>query len=393
MVIEYIHGMKKYLPFVSLFVALFVLMLLGDGSGSYVDIAGAAVVLTITAGVILYRKPARHFPKQLIISWSALLVYLLIIIPFSADIGYSIRASMRYVEAFLIYWVFYVFTYPGEEKIFARTLSIFGCVALVVTVFFNLVPAVRLFLPFMNLFWSYDGHNHMSDLLLFILLPVLATVRHPSWLRYVVIAAFFTLFVLFQARAALIVAAAAFFIWTTRKRPIPTTRGIFYAVCVCILSVGAVILIPKLPAGLNGQALSRPTKASLSSRLEYWHQAALAIRERPVFGFGTGTFSLLSPKFQSAPNRTSWFAHSYALETAAESGVIGLALLLWVLYVSCIKPIFSVWTERPPRIERAVTAGSIALLLVYGLVDFSLSFFVVWMLFWAACGMVSYNEK
>ena len=69
------------------------------------------------------------------------------------------------------------------------------------------------------------------------------------------------------------------------------------------------------------------------NRLEYWRQAIEAIKERPLFGSGPGTFYLLSRRLQSAPNSWSWFAHSFPLQTAAETGLVGLSIFLFLICV------------------------------------------------------------
>ena len=69
------------------------------------------------------------------------------------------------------------------------------------------------------------------------------------------------------------------------------------------------------------------------NRLEYWRQAIEAIKERPLFGSGPRTFYLLSRRLQSAPNSWSWFAHSFPLQTAAETGLVGLSIFLFLICV------------------------------------------------------------
>lgn len=388
------HTPQKHWFIVLLFLLLGVLMMLGDGEASFVDVAGAAAVVVIVIAASYFRKVARPFPHSITIAWASLLVYLFVVTLFSADIGYSIRTSMRYVDAFLVYWAFYVFTYRWDEKIFVRTLTVFGSIVLIPALYFSFVPGARAALPLMSMFWSYTGHNHMTDLLLFILLPVLALAEAFARFRYLVLVLPLMLFAFFQARLALALAviASIFFMMAVYKHKL-APQGFLFVILVCVLSVFTLVTAPAIQNKFLGYSETQQVKSSLTTRLEFYRQAVLAFGDRPLFGFGPGTFLLLSPRYERAPDQTSWFAHNYLLETAAETGIVGLGLFIWVLYVSCIGPIIRAVTRNHTDTLHIAIAGSVLLILINGLADYSLNYLVIWILFWVTSGLVSGHES
>ncbi|HOX05856.1 MAG TPA: O-antigen ligase family protein [Planctomycetota bacterium] len=83
---------------------------------------------------------------------------------------------------------------------------------------------------------------------------------------------------------------------------------------------------PGLPGGAG-------LAASLDVRLGYWRPAAEMAAERPALGVGPGTFGARFPKLKGPMAEEAQSAHCAWLETAAESGMVGLVLLagFWAL--------------------------------------------------------------
>jgi O-antigen ligase/tetratricopeptide (TPR) repeat protein len=79
--------------------------------------------------------------------------------------------------------------------------------------------------------------------------------------------------------------------------------------------------VPKLP-GRSGLA------ASIDVRLDYWRPAAEMARSRPLFGVGPGKFGAVYLQLKGPMAEETKSAHSAYMETAAEQGLAGLALLL-----------------------------------------------------------------
>ncbi|MEK7499762.1 MAG: O-antigen ligase family protein, partial [Patescibacteria group bacterium] len=134
------------------------------------------------------------------------------------------------------------------------------------------------------------------------------------------------------------------------------------------------------------------------NRLKYWKQAAMAIGERPWFGSGPGTFYLQSLRLQVSSSSFSWFAHSFPLQSIVELGILG-SLLLFVLIGLQIRAAVKIICERVIQVNEShrfvqSLAWGVLLSFLYSFYEFNLDYLVLWLLFWAACGLViGYREK
>jgi len=83
-----------------------------------------------------------------------------------------------------------------------------------------------------------------------------------------------------------------------------------------------------------GTAVYFMSFASLSARAVWWSAALNMIKESPVFGFGPGVFGFVYPAFHRPQplGLSSFYAHSFPLELAAEAGIFCAVFFLgWVL--------------------------------------------------------------
>ena len=151
-----------------------------------------------------------------------------------------------------------------------------------------------------------------------------ATVRRPFLAGLCLLAAVFTF-----SRSALLAGAAAGALLLAWQGRIP--RRVAFASAV-VAAVAAVLLAQPLasrfaaPAPDEGDA-RRLLDVTGNGRAELWRFAADAWRDAPVLGQGAGTYA------RSAISATGDLslpanAHSLYLETLAELGIVGLALLL-----------------------------------------------------------------
>ena len=107
----------------------------------------------------------------------------------------------------------------------------------------------------------------------------------------------------------------------------------------------------------SGNVYSRLGSVAGSHRYQYWTTAWHAFESKPLTGIGPGTFQFYwnqhSPFFESIIN-----AHSLYLETLAEAGLIGFALVVGLLVALLGAGIWTVM--RAPPLARVSLAGATA---------------------------------
>jgi hypothetical protein len=107
----------------------------------------------------------------------------------------------------------------------------------------------------------------------------------------------------------------------------------------------------------SGNVYSRLGSVAGSHRYQYWSTAWHAFQSKPLTGTGPGTFQFYwnqhSPFFESIVN-----AHSLYLETLAEAGLIGFALIVGLLVALLGAGIWTVM--RAPPLARVSLAGATA---------------------------------
>lgn len=140
----------------------------------------------------------------------------------------------------------------------------------------------------------------------------------------------------------------------------PTGHRLLLALALLTVAQ-AVLVFARLPHGrlpgrvvaavLVAGAVATPFVAPARPRTEYWHVAVQEAKASPAVGSGAGTFVdwwlRLRPEPLSARD-----AHSLYLETLAELGPIGLALVLAALAI----PLAAAWRLRHPAILGALVA-------------------------------------
>lgn len=400
---------KKQTVVTVFFLFLIVSLFLGDGKQPQVDVFWALGVLMLYA-VHYYQEGKlvlRALPRSITVTWAALILYYIVRTLFSDSVGFSVTATVRILEAYLLYILFYTISSERMVGFFEKCLIVVGAVAIIASWVFIAFPSLAGFLPLMNLLYASYGHNHLADLLLPIFPLIIAQIQYkPSKLSWFLLLFYTAGMILTFARGAWIVLIGYFIyvflysrgeIFTRYKRAILIV--LFSFVC---LFIGTSLYSRQFsdatkPTNWLMRQLIKPSFAD-DGRLKYWKQAVLAIRERPWFGGGPGTFYLQSKRLQEAPASFSWFAHSFPLQSFVELGILG-ALPLFVLISLHIHEAVKIIHERATRVNESrgfvlSLAWGVLLSFLYSFYEFNLDYLVLWLLFWVACGLViGYKEK
>ncbi|MBI5449131.1 O-antigen ligase family protein [Candidatus Gottesmanbacteria bacterium] len=353
---------KEHTELFVFFFFLITSLFLGDGKQPFVDMWWALGILTMY-GVRYYQRgklDLRPLPRSIGLVWTALIVYYIILTLFSDSAGYSITATVRLIEAYLVYVMFSAISSERTTNLFTKWLLFVGVVATLASFVFLLAPSWASFLPPMNLLYATYGHNHLADLLLFVF-PI--AIGNTGLLVLFTIGMLLTF-----ARGAwiLLVFYLLFLVWRSKN----------VAVRRVGLLVAAAIIATLLLVALRGIPTQKPSLLA-DGRWEYWRQAIEAIKERPLFGSGPGTFYLQSKRLQSAPSSYSWFAHSFPLEVAVESGLVGFSLFSVLLYL-----VFR-------RVNTNPLLWGTVLVLMYSFYEFTLDYTIMWLLVWVALGALT----
>jgi O-antigen ligase len=148
--------------------------------------------------------------------------------------------------------------------------------------------------------------------------------------------------------------------------------GVFiFLICLA----GYALWIGLDPVLARFEQLGEPGYLQLEGRIAIWKDSLRLIRDFPLFGTGLGTFGLAFRRYQTGRLESIVdHAHSDYLEFAAETGVLGLMILLLPMLYLFGKMIVA-FLNDPRRYRRAVLLGCIGstlAILIHSVVDFNL---------------------
>lgn len=132
-----------------------------------------------------------------------------------------------------------------------------------------------------------------------------------------------------------------------------------------ILFAATVIVIPFIiPRNTIVHLDAQGKEQSIVERVQLWNRAVQVIKARPLFGCGINTYTQNHEKFDTIKNWRvpGYYAHNGYLQLAAETGLISLAIFVWILGFS----IYSGYTgfrKSKNVLAAGFLAGYIALLL------------------------------
>lgn len=385
------------------FLTMAVLVFIGDGKQGMGDVIFSGLLGLVTLG-LLCAKSLRPLPSFLHVSWVIFLGFMGIRSLFSDSVGYSLFSFTRLFEAYLVMSLFY--SIASKRILVWFVWGLFGFVgsAVMGSLLFSFFPWFGHYLPFMNLLTPVYGHNHLADVLLFVAPLVVGGMYKKQHTFSSLVFIFFTGVLLFTVSRGVWILYAVYLFWTYLSLALKgKSKQAVLIGCVSVLFVAGCIgttLLPLVPGIAHApfQILRQfgvKPKATIAGRWEYWRQAMIAIRERPLLGSGPGTFYLDSKRFQSAPRSFSWFAHSMPLEILTEEGLVG-GLLFFVLFWGVGQGIFKVYAVQkgqPYDFWYSSLFAGVVLTGVYGLYEFNVNFLVIWILWWASLGILTGFSK
>lgn len=150
------------------------------------------------------------------------------------------------------------------------------------------------------------------------------------------------------------------------------------------VAVNSILLISLLVfLFIAGRAVYEKS-ASLQARFGYWDAAAQMIAERPILGYGPGTFGTVYPKYKAPTAEETQFAHNNTLQMITEIGMPG-GLVFITLWVMALYFFFNNWSRRSFSSLQVGAAFGLLAFTVHGFIDFdfyipALAFYAFFML-------------
>ncbi len=166
-----------------------------------------------------------------------------------------------------------------------------------------------------------------------------------------------------------------------------------------LTAVGIVLFLPK--EALH-RALILPFHKGFDTKLHLaiWESALKMTAHHPLFGVGFGNFTVIYPKY-AAPKIGFHYlfiphANELFLQIAAENGVIGLTIFLWLVWSILNLGIQNLKQARNAYDKNLISAILAAVIgfLIYGLFDYTWWYLKVGVLFWFLVGILtSYSSQ
>ncbi len=169
--------------------------------------------------------------------------------------------------------------------------------------------------------------------------------------------------------AGMLTGMVIFFIFVIRERK----RNFLVGLSV-ILAVMIIIGIAFSPIIIE-RFSNLSSDTSVNTRITIWKDTLILIKQRPLAGFGLGSYKWVYPAVRSmGMSRDINFAHNDYLHTWAELGIFGLALVLWFIFAYfriSIKSIGGISSSTKRFLLYGVLSG-ITVILVHSLTDFNM---------------------
>lgn len=381
----------RELFFVWVFIGLLIFFLvIGEGPTT-------AAVLLVPLGILLlyciaFRIliPRRAFPNHIMVSFFCFLIYIVGTSFWSDDIGRTITASMTCVNAFLFYYLFY--RYSSEHVV--KHLSM-GLVVLpfIIAGSFAVVThysVVTVYIPIKNMIEFQSGH-HPAIILLLFAYPVV------TWYWFTTKRCFaFFLWLLvvgmslatFSRAGVCIELLYTLSILVLRKYQRFRLRE-WIGIGIIAATTVALAVFPYQSFTKTAPWLPKHAKEAIPIiyRGEYWKQSIMAIKERPLFGSGFGTFQLESKRLEERVFTNSSSAHNSLLHIVVELGIVGGILCVYLLY-RVLRNVFIQWNHHALSTPMRGMVGSIGCCIFFSFIDIPFSYSIVILIFWALVGCV-----
>jgi O-antigen ligase len=186
---------------------------------------------------------------------------------------------------------------------------------------------------------------------------------------------------------------AGFLVTRRKNRKVAFVLGGFLIVAVALMAwLGRGELVERLVSMLDGTR----TELSSGSRLTIDRDALKIFAQKPVLGWGLGTFPDIYPQFSNlSTNFQVGPAHNDYLQLLVEMGGLGFATMLWfllILFGSAFKKLEHFPADANTAVTLAAVLG-VTGILVHSVVDFNLQIPANAALFYVLCTVAAMEPR
>ena len=381
-------------------VFFFLLVILGllpflDG-GTHVDAQILLVILPLPLfllGLVSGEFRFGHLSSWVVFFWFAFLVFVGTSLINSASLIHSIPAFFELLGMSL-FFVLFLLTATKENLKFVAWLVMIIAFLLSLLSLHYLLPWVEKPTSQMNLVYATFGHNHLANYLIlaipFALAIFLTTKKESLKLIMGALSIFFLLSLLLTfSRGAFIFFPLVIILLLFLVKPKTRVKRLMgYLWIIAPLGLLLLITILSLNPGVRTK-LTQPDrwlvrqlhKPDLQShRLDFWQQGLDGFRNRPLSGFGWGTFELIAMRFQQGSSGWSYAARNFYLQVASEAGIFAFFTFLGFLILS----FRSLWQLVRRNRDNPLSIGGLGAILasaLHSLVDYDWYFPAVFLTF------------
>lgn len=181
--------------------------------------------------------------------------------------------------------------------------------------------------------------------------------------------------------------------WSYRDRRLDRRKLLGAAAAAVVVAVIASVALVQISDQRSELLRQHPRKEAVldgqsDPRLQIWPYAAELVRERPWLGMGYGRGIARKPLQQQFTAREIWHAHNLVLETAVQTGIPGVVLLLVLIGMTAVQGFRDARAGNPIR----AACGIAVLCIVAGMLLRNMTD-VLWvrqnsLLYWGMIGML-----
>jgi len=140
-------------------------------------------------------------------------------------------------------------------------------------------------------------------------------------------------------------------------------RGVLRRHAAVVLVASMLVGVGFLQATGRLQDVLSAHEAGKRDRVVMWGAALGMIRARPLLGHGVNTFMANYLDYWVGGERQPRYAHNCYLQVAAETGLVGLAAFLWLLWLQVRQMASAI--RRRPSAEASLLLGLLAGLVAF----------------------------